>query len=552
MISLSTQISRREWILVGVLVMALVTLISWPTVTGIRNTPPGMTYLGTNVPDVLDSQVYYAFIQANADGQTLYTNQFTAEDQPSVLFNPLWWSLGRLAKLTNWSPVEVFLVAKIVFGSLLIFGLYRIISIFITVARWRLLGLVLAVFSGGLGWLALYGLTAQPGLIWAYQDPAIVSSLPIDLTYSAGYIWQAIFHSPLYVFSIGLIVWIGWATWRSLVRPRFIYFAGAATLLLGATHPYDLVLLAGIAVSTVVIGIIGNLADQALVKKLLGRFLILGLWALPAIVYYAALLIFVPTMRAWNDQNELMTSHLRTVIAGYTPIIFIVIVGIRRWWNVDRHRVWILTAWIAAAFVLLYFPFYQYQAKMIIGLSIPLAILAIVGLQRLIESSHGRTMFGKISLAIVLVSTILTPGFFVARVVQSQTAEPEKFYVTDNVLTALEWIQTSTPPEAIIFGDVWTGNLVPQFARRATWLGHHHQTSNFANKLQLARAWFFKDNRELNKKLAWLQAQGIDYVIFGPNEDQQGSFNPAAMPGLEWEFIAGDVSVWRVGSVLGE
>lgn len=548
----SVLISRREWLLVGVVVGLVVALVSWPSVSGITKAPPATTYLGTNVPDVLDSQVYYAFIQANADGQTLYTNQFTAEDQPAVLFNPLWWTLGRLVVLTNWAPSEVFLFTKAVFGASLIIGLYRIISAFFLAIRWRLLGLVLAVFGGGLGWLALSGLTAQPGLIWVYQNPTMVSVLPVDLTYAVGYLWLAIYHSPLYVFSIGLLIWIGWMTWRSFVRPRLIHFAGAATLLLGLTHPYDLIFLAGVVASFVVIGIIGNLADQAFVKKLFQRCLTLGLWALPAIVYYTALLVFVPVIRSWNDQNILLTSNLRTVLAGFAPTIFFVIIGLRRWWRDDRQRVWLLTAWVAAAFVLLYFPLVRYQAKMIIGLSIPLAILATAGLRAMAESARGRTLSGRIGLTLASVFIILTPGFFFARVVQSQTEESQRFYVDDDLLAALRWIQTSTPPEAIILGDVWTGNLVPQYARRATYLGHHHQTANFESKLQKVREWFYQDKSNLNEKHAWLNDQRIDYIIFGPNEQRQGSFDPRAMTGLERVFLAGDVQVWRVGSALGE
>lgn len=545
-------ISRREWLLVGWLAGLAVVAGSWPWLTAQANQLPGSTWLGTNIPDVLDSQVYYAFIQANADGQTLYANLFTSETQSVVLFHPLWWLLGRVVAWTGWSPVTVFWGAKAIFGLGLIFFLYYLVARFFVAARWRLLALGLAIFGGGLGSIALLGLSVHPGLIWIYQRTDLASVLPIDVTYSAGYVWLSILHSPLYTVSIGLMLFVWFGFIQSLTKKRWIIWAGFASLLLGFIHPYDVIIVVVGIIAALVIGIQGNLINQDEVKQVLRRLGQLAIWMVPPTLYYLAIIIFAPTVREWNSQNVLQTTNLRTVIAGLAPAIFFAVIGVVMWWRKQPRLIWLPLAWAATGLMLIYAPFIQYQAKMIAGMSIPLAILTTAGVQTYWQRPRKSRGIPRIIVTAFLLFTLILPIYFLVRVSASQRHEARYHYIQTDLLSALHWLRIQTPPGSVILGDVWTGNLVPQFAARPTYLGHLHQTAHFDQKLRTVRDWFFEDQTDVVKKQAWLREARINYLIYGPYERAQGGLRPEDVPGLSQVFSRGLVSVYRVETAFGE
>lgn len=552
MLTLSPKPLLREVLLVVFMAVALSVLTALPWLNASRQQPPNTTYLGTNVPDILDSQVYYAFIQANADGNSLYRNTFTSETQPAVLFNPLWWTLGRIVDVTKLSPVTIFWVFKAVSTMVLVFLLHSVLLYYFSSPQWRLLALFLIVFGGGIGGLFLAGLPEFNGLVSVYQNTAITPTLPVDVTYSAGFVWSAALHSPLYVLSLTMLLIIGLAMWRSFTKVHWIHLAGVATLLLGLMHPYDLFIVFGVSVAVILFGIIGDVMSPSVVKTFLQRLLLLTSWALPPALYYGLIATLVPAIQEWNKQNILETSNLRTVVAGFTPMIFFVLIGVRYWWAERRKKLWIPLAWLSMGIGLMYLPLIQYQAKMIAGLSIPVGVLATAGLQKIWHKRERGYSWTRVLCILAISISVSTPIIFIQKILQTQKTESRYFYVDQSLEKTLSWIRTSTPKNSIVLGDVYTGNLVPQFARRATYLGHHHQTTNFQTKLQKVRDWFYQDSKNGAEKSEWLRREGIDYVIFGPYERLQGSFDPSSVPGLTKVYTSGTTMVFRYFDVLGE
>lgn len=545
MTRLFPTISRREWVGAALVGLLAALVGSWPWLMSAWQAQTGLVFLGTNVPDVLDSQVYYAFIQGSAS-HGAYANLFTNEAQSAALWNPLWWVLGQGVRWANLSPVTVFWAAKAILGFGLVLLIYRLAAVFFQRPTWRFLALGLAIFGSGFGWLALTALHAQPGLVWLYQRTDLISILPTDLTYSAGYVWMSILHSPLFVLAEILLlgIWSFAALAISTSKKYFIHLAGGVTLLLGFVHPYDLVLMFGVLVGASIIGIVGETMNQAQVKKLLQTFVWLIVWSLPAVIYYALLVFFVPSISEWNTNNLLQTTNFRNVLVGFGGLTFLVAIGIQAWWKKNRSGMYLI-AWLGAAIMLMYLPLLRWQAKMIIGLSLPVGLLATAGAEAVWQKRKGG--LNKIFVIGCTLAVILTPVIFLTRVTESQTAEQRYHYAPTEVITALQWIKKNTPRESIILGDIWTGNLVPQFAERATYLGHHHQTNHYREKLAAVRGHFFTDAGTVAEKEQWLKTNGIDYVFFGPNERRLSQYTVAALPILEGVYANDLVSVFRVG-----
>lgn len=544
MISVFPTITRREW--VGALVVGIIAGVigSWPWIASSWKTAPGTVFLGTNIPDVLDSQVYYAFIQGSAD-HGAYANLFTSETQPAALWNPLWWLLGMIVRFTHSSPLTVFWAAKAVLGVGLVVLIYRLAAVFFQPPRWRFLALGLAVFGSGFGWLALMALHGQPGLVWLYQRIDLIPVLPTDLTYSAGYVWMSILHSPLFVLSEILLISIWGLLVMAHTTPKkyLIHVAGALTLLLGFVHPYDLALLGGVIVAAVIAGIVGETLDQAQVKKILRHLMVLLLWAAPAVLYYAWLIFFVPAISGWNTNNLLQTTNFRNVLVGYGALSVFTYFGIRGWWKKNQAATYLI-GWLGAAIGLMYLPMLRWQAKMIIGLSVPIGLLATAGVQTLWRRTTSRRWKAVLVLGILM--AVMTPPIFLSRAIESQTHEVRYQYATTDLMAALRWIKTSTPRGRVVLGDIWTGNLVPQFADRATYLGHHHQTVDYQHKLAIIRRWFFADAGLSQEKNRFILDNHIAYVVWGPAEQRLGTFDPGAYSWLKPVYTNASVTVFEV------
>ncbi|GEM_PF-4828876 len=538
------KISRREW-LGAALVGVLAALIgSWPWILSAWRAHTGLVYLGTNIPDVLDSQVYYAFIQGSAS-HGAYANLFTSVAQPAALWNPLWWLLGQIVRFSGLTPVTVFWAAKAILGVGLVMMIYRLAAVVFQAARWRLVALGLAVFGGGFGWLALLALHQHAGLVWLYQRTDLISVLPTDLTYSAGYVWMSILHSPLFVLAEMLLLSIWGLLVMTMTRPKksLIHLAGLLTLLLGFVHPYDLIILFGVIMASVIIGIVGVTMNQAQVKKVFQYGGWLLLWSLPAVLYYALLVWFVPSVSEWNANNLLQTTNFRNVLVGFGALSIFSFFGIRAWWGKNTAGMYLI-GWLAMAIALMYLPLLRWQAKMILGLSLPVGFLATAGIEHLWT---GRRPPGKkILMSLGIVSAIMTPIIFLARTSESQQAEMRYHYASAEVIEALQWLKTYTPIESVVLGDLWTGNLVPQYAERATYLGHHHQTANYQSKLTLVRQWFFLDNSSPAEKAQFLAANHINFVVWGPNEQRLGTFVPTSISLLAAVYSNSTVSLYRV------
>lgn len=532
-------IGRREWWLVAAIGLLAASWSLVPTLMGLHQTPPGQTYLWTNVPDVNDSQVYYAFIDQNATGQVLYRNVFTGEPQGAFLFHPLWLALGGVERLTGWAASVVFTVARAVLGLVLVGLIYVFISHWIETPRWRMTALAITTFGAGLGGMTLLTTLTHHPLISLYTQPAIFHQLPIDLTYSAGFTWLTLYHSPLFIVAEILTL----STWLLLWRGQPEWQAGMMVGLLGLIHPYDLVLVFGVLITHGILIILTSSVDVWRVRYYLRRIGLMALWTVPAVGYYSWALIAEPTFRQWANQNVLLTTPITTLMTGYGLILVAAAIGGR---IIVRHRDqrgFLIFSWAIAALALLYWPGLSFQAKMISGYVVPLSILAVVALRWVYARRRRAAVVLSIVSALITFSTAI---LFPLRLIASQRDEPTYHYASNDLIGALRWMRANTPTTTVVLGDIFTGNLVPQFAGRQTYLSHNIQTIDFDRKLAEIRGWFFGTSGGESFKADFLRVHHIGYVVWGSGEQHLGPFNPNSVSTLHPVYRRGSVTVYRV------
>jgi hypothetical protein len=538
----SPTFRRREWLFVGIVALVAIAWSFWPTYTGLKQAPIDSRYLYTNIPDTSDTQVYFAFIDQNAAGHTLYRNLFTSEPQRAVLFNPLWWLLGTIQRFTGQTPEAVFTAARLVLGGGLVVLLYVLIAHWVHQLRWRAITLLTTVFGGGFGGLFYLLRSGDPRLVWIQTQTPLLQSLPADVTHAAAFTWQAIGHSPLFVaaqlliLGTWLIVWRGGRTWIAMVLAGTLAFI----------HPYDPVLLLGVLTGQIVFSILRSSINPTEALRRLRTIGWLIVSMIPAGTYYVWAMVSEPIIRQWFRQNILYAPPITSLIAGFGALaILATAMALRRH---ESSQQLMLVDWLVMSLILSYLPLIPFQAKMVSLMNVPVALLAAMMAQQLWQTTSRHRVWLVVGAGVVALVTFSSVIIFPLRVSRAQTIEPLYHYASNDMIATMQWFQTSTPTDSIILGDYFTDNLVPRYARRTAYIGHNLQTIQFPAKLALIRHWFYGTSGSEVEKAMFLRDAHITYVVWGPVERSRGPFQPELIASLQLVHQQGDVQVYRVGN----
>jgi len=153
-------------------------------------------------------------------------------------------------------------------------------------------------------------------------------------------------------------------------------------------------------------------------------------------------------------------------------------------------RIWPFVAFAVLKFIQLThigtFPKHSLQ-----GLSIPLAVLAVIGVQRMAVSldASSRVILGSILVAVLI-------GFPVAQQLEDARtiANPsifgsEPYFITPSEKDALDYLN-STPMSGAVLSPVYLGQIVPAETGRSTWVGNFSWTPDYAARVVQANKLF--------------------------------------------------------------
>lgn len=89
-------------------------------------------------------------------------------------------------------------------------------------------------------------------------------------------------------------------------------------------------------------------------------------------------------------------------------------------------------------------------------------------------------------------------------------------YPLKDLIEASIWLETYTPRDAVVLAGHATSNYIPVYSGNTTFIGHAN-TVNLEIK-SAAVTNFFVQRLPIQEELAWLKQQGIDYILYGPEE----------------------------------
>ncbi|MFB0533408.1 MAG: hypothetical protein ACETWR_00335 [Anaerolineae bacterium] len=537
-------ISKNELYKVTAVAILVLAISCLPYALGYGFAPPGWDF-GGFIVNAEDSNTYLAAMQQGAQGAWLFRLLYTSEDHPGAFLYLFYLLLGHLSALSGLPLILTYHLARLFCGLALLMVAYFFIAFFIRRRAVHWIAYLLVCLSSGLGWLVLLISPTPPGGI-----------SPIDFWLMDAYTFFTILLVPHFCLGVTLLllVFVFMLDYFHRVRPSSLVMAVVASWLLAVIHPY-LLLIAGCV-----------LAGYWLLLLCLRRrlpldeakgMIALGCSLIPPLSYYYWTMTFDPVMRGFSEQDITMSPPPSFYILGYGLVFLLAIGGFIHILRQRRERELFLSTWVMVVGIMLYFPF-KVQRRSITGLHIPLCILASLGLIKYVLPtvhrsrvsraisrmlSYDRRRLRLFVLNLIVVATFPSNLYLLASSSLAALQGHPALFHTETENEAIDWLADNSQPMETILCSYWVGNYIPARIGHRVFLGHWDATIDYTQKRGAIEA-FFQSQTDDSTRLNILQACGIAYLFYGPQERALGDFNPASHPYLVKRFSNDRVSIY--------
>ncbi len=143
---------KSEKFFIAIIVVVIFLFNSVPYIYQSYNNPSDKTYIGS-FPIVIDKPVYLAEMTQGAEGEWLFTYNYTTEPEKKTFIYFFYIFLGHIATFLNLSLETAFLLSRFFFGLILIAMVIFFIRYFVKNVTQRKIAYILALFSSGLGFI---------------------------------------------------------------------------------------------------------------------------------------------------------------------------------------------------------------------------------------------------------------------------------------------------------------------------------------------------------------------------------------------------------------
>lgn len=506
----------RFWIL-ALTVVAVFALTNLPYIFAAQAAGSKFVF-GGFLLNPLDGNSYLAKMYQGWRGDWRFTLPYTAQSGNGSYLFLFYLFLGHLARWLNLPLLLVFHIFRILGTAGMLVALYFFFKTTLVEERLYLPAFVLASLGSGLGWLLL-PLGAFTADYWVAETYPFLSA----------------YANPHFVIGLALLLWIlaQQALPRRLVLKDGLFIVLAA-LALSVISPFGVIIALVISGSWMLLisrrDISGRVHSRANFWQLIlaEPFLWILIGGLPLSIYDFWIARVDPFLAGWNLQNITSAPALWDTLVSLSPAILFALVGA---WAVHRkpnqgipsgYRLLIL--WAISGLLLLYAPF-ELQRRFMMGLYIPLAGLAVIGLASLAERIQKRMSF--LFLLVFLLSLPTNLLVLLAAQRGAQTRDPQ-IYLTRGERMALTWIEENTAPADLILASPQMGLFIPAYTGRRVIYGHPFETVNAEVKKELVSQWFGEDRTSNStavfgtKSQDFLYQQHINYIFLGPREQALG------------------------------
>ncbi len=440
----------------------------------------------------IDGNSYLAKMHEGWSGSWSFTLPYTAEQGQGAYLFLFYLFLGHLSRWLGLPLIVTFHLARVLAAVLMLVALrelFKRIFPWSTQIAWN--ALLLAAFGSGFGWLL-----------------ALTGHMTSDLWVAEAYPFLSAFTSPHFSLGLALMIGIFLLTWEAPSLPVFLEMLASGALL-AIVMPFG----AAVAATVVVVKTAWDfLADRKLVLGPLAC-LLLGSGAL--LLYQFAAIQANPLLSGWNAQNITQAPPVWDLAVSLFPALALAVFALVRYRKLGvtpDNR--LLVVWFVLGIVLIYLPF-NLQRRFMFGLYIPTAALAVAGLYELM-ALKGR-ITGMRLWPFVLSLSVLTNAFLLLVLMSGVATRSPNLYLTRTEIDLLSWIDTNTPPNAVILASPEYGLYIPAYTGRRVVYGHPFETVGAKEKEEGVRA-FYQGGWNTATAESFLRDNQVDYVLVGPRE----------------------------------
>jgi len=537
---------------VGLVVIGILSVTTAPYLFGALTAPPNKHFMGLvlNVPDHAQYLAWYRGFQT----AFFIPNRLTPEPNPPVYFNLLWWVLGRLGRYTGLHYALVYQTFRSLAGAFFLAVLYLFIALNFPDVLRRRVALVVAALASGFGWVLVvlkYTLTRGELLY------------PLDVYIAEGNSFLCMMAYPHFIEAAGLILLVFWLLIVGERRRqlRYAIYAGLVAQFLGWQHGYDLIIVWGVPATYIGARL---LRDRQLPIHWVKSLVIVGLLSWPPALYAVLLTSLHPFWRKvlaqFASAGVFTPSPPHMFILLGLPFIAALVTILLWLWNTGRRAGspsplpgeagLFVGAWFLVGWALAYIPT-NFQVHMLNSWQVPIGILATGGLFQLLKARRragrfwSRRYFQNLPAAIFILLVVPTNLYLLAWRFVDLNRHDYPYYLHEDDLAALNWLQKSAQPDDIVLSSLTIGQYIPALTDSRAFLAHWAQTVDFLQKREMVNLYFSAATSE-DKRIEIIREHDIRYVFYGGPERALGVYDPDGSPYLGKVFSTGKVSVYEV------
>lgn len=532
-------------IYVAMVAAFLVLLSNIPLLYGYLTQPPGLKFMGI-VAGIRDANFYLMLMTQGATWSPFLENYFAPGEPNTIYHGFFWFLLGKIAHAVSGGGLAVFQGARIMMTIVFAPIAFWLSSKFFQETHERIAGLCLISFGAGAGWIMMIPYRISGKLPFVPADVGTPEATSMFTLMSFPHLSLALI---LIAVCFGLI-------WVSVSEKRLSLaaLAGIGGLILGFIHAVNLVVIYA-AVGAFALFSLFFLKDS----RPLRSAIVFGSISCWPIAYYLYLSLTMPLLL---PQVPVRSPGPITYIVGFLPFLILSLIHILS--LIRRKEIpggdLFLICWIGTNSILLYsYPLLAQEARAILGLNIPLALLSVRAIFGTIlpwatpgwndpatKIRKGRAIAVA---ALIIAFTFPSSIYNIFERVSRLREYPEYFSLTLDEYEALAFLK-ETPDDVVVLSGEWIGNYVPRLTQRRTWLGEYDLPSH-DHRVERAKQ-FFARQTPSSERYDFLKENNIGLIYYGRDERELGAFNPGDSRYSELVFRNDSAKIYRISFGNGQ
>lgn len=501
-------------LLIGLSVLILVNL---PIIHYYLFPEENLVFLGRRNINSQDTYTYVAFIEQAKQEKIIFENLFTTDKQTPSLLRPSYLIIGKLASFSNLSGIGAYHTARIFLSVIFLIIGYKFLCKFFEDSTKRIIAFAILLTSSGLGFV-LNKIIANSSDLWIPESNTFLS----------------LAEPPHFILSQTLMV-AGFLTFMKYLEKKklvYVFFSTVIFFLLAFEHPLNLIVIAPTIFFTAYLSKTGLI--QSLFLTFLSSF---------GILYQVTQTLTNPVLKSW--QVEHLSPSPINYLTGFGLLIPLAIIGAEKFLRENAPWKKLILIWTSATVILIYLP-NDFQRRMIEGVHIPLAILAIAGLFGVAEMFKGKWYLWIIYSSVIFLSF----GSFYSiqndfAKIGTDSIQSYYYSISKAESEGMKWLRNNTNGNDGILANWFYGNIIPGLTGRRVYLGHKAQSGNIDQKIYLINS-FLLDADHANA-VNFLKTNRINYIFLGNYDSMlKYGFKPENNPFLKQVYSKNGVAIYKL------